>query len=198
MIVPHDLASKVVMPAIRCKMAELMINKFGLSQSQAADSLGVTQASISNYIRGVRIPSITLSSDLEEELELLKVKKDEAVKNADYEAAASLRDEAEKHGWEQNELQKSIKSENMIFLRRNVVRTPIKPLCTEQDRNRSPISNVLLQSSQFSQKPGNQLAYTSTISKGSALFRGHQTCLGSFRLVSNEQWNTQKVWNKLI
>ena len=39
---------------------------------------------------------------------------------------------------------------------------------------------------------------TSTISKGSALFRGHQTCLGSFRLVSNEQRNTQKVWNKLI
>ena len=67
-----------------------------------------------------------------------------------------LRDEAEKHGWEQNELQKSIKSENMIFLRRNVVRTPIKPLCTEQDRNRSPISNVLLQSSP---NPGNQLAY---------------------------------------
>ena len=71
MIVPHDLASKVVMPAIRCKMAEIMINKFGLSQSQAADSLGVTQASISNYVRGVRIPSITLSSDLEEELEFL-------------------------------------------------------------------------------------------------------------------------------
>ena len=59
------------MPAIRCKMAEIMINKFGLSQSQAADSLGVTQASISNYVRGVRIPSITLSSDLEEELEFL-------------------------------------------------------------------------------------------------------------------------------
>ena len=67
-----------------------------------------------------------------------------------------LRDETEKHGWEQNELQKSIKSENMIFLRRNVVRTPIKPLCTEQDRNRSPISNVLLQSSP---NPGNQFAY---------------------------------------
>ena len=35
-------------------------------------------------------------ADIEEQLELLKVKKDEAVKNADYEAAASLRDEAEK------------------------------------------------------------------------------------------------------
>ena len=52
-------------------MAEIMVNKFGLSQSQVANSLGVTQASISNYIRGVRTPSITLSPDLEEELELL-------------------------------------------------------------------------------------------------------------------------------
>ena len=46
----------------------------------------------------VRLKSMTKPpsmADLEEQLELLKVKKDEAVKNADYEAAASLRDEAE-------------------------------------------------------------------------------------------------------
>ncbi len=47
----------------------------------------------------VRLKSMTKPpsmADLEEELELLKVKKDEAVKSADYEAAAALRDEAEK------------------------------------------------------------------------------------------------------
>lgn len=46
----------------------------------------------------VRLKSMTKPpsmADLEEQLELLKVQKDEAVKNADYEAAASLRDEAE-------------------------------------------------------------------------------------------------------
>jgi ATP-dependent Clp protease ATP-binding subunit ClpC len=45
-------------------------------------------------------------ADLEEELELLKVKKDEAVKNADYEAAAALRDEAEKLRAKKDTLQK--------------------------------------------------------------------------------------------
>jgi len=47
----------------------------------------------------VRLKSMTKPpsmADLEEKLELLKLKKDEAVKNADYEMAASLRDEAEK------------------------------------------------------------------------------------------------------
>ena len=47
----------------------------------------------------VRLQSMTKPpsmADIEEQLEVLKVKKDEAVKNADYEAAAALRDEAEK------------------------------------------------------------------------------------------------------
>ena len=57
----------------------------------------------------VRLTSMTKPpsmADLEEELEVLKVKKDEAVKNADYEAAASLRDEAEKLRAKKDTLQK--------------------------------------------------------------------------------------------
>ena len=57
----------------------------------------------------VRLTSMTKPpsmADLEEQLELLKVKKDEAVKNADYEAAASLRDEAEKLRAKKDTLQK--------------------------------------------------------------------------------------------
>ncbi|MBC8200587.1 MAG: ATP-dependent Clp protease ATP-binding subunit [Planctomycetes bacterium] len=45
-------------------------------------------------------------ADYEEQLELLKIKKDEAVKGADYEAAAALRDEAEKLRAKKDELQK--------------------------------------------------------------------------------------------
>ena len=45
-------------------------------------------------------------ADIEEQLELLKVKKDDAVKNADYEAAASLRDEAEQLRQKKDGLQK--------------------------------------------------------------------------------------------
>jgi ATP-dependent Clp protease ATP-binding subunit ClpC len=57
----------------------------------------------------VRLNSMTKPpsmADLEEQLELLKVKKDEAVKNADYEAAASLRDEAEKLRSKKDKVQK--------------------------------------------------------------------------------------------
>ncbi len=57
----------------------------------------------------VRLKSMTKPpsmADYEEQLELLKVKKDEAVKGADYEAAASLRDEAEKLRSKKDELQK--------------------------------------------------------------------------------------------
>ncbi len=57
----------------------------------------------------VRLKSMTKPpsmADLEEQLELLKVKKDEAVKNADYEAAASLRDEAEQLRSKKDSLQK--------------------------------------------------------------------------------------------
>jgi ATP-dependent Clp protease ATP-binding subunit ClpC len=57
----------------------------------------------------IRLKSMTKPpsmADYEEQLELLKVKKDEAVKGADYEAAASLRDEAEKLRSKKDELQK--------------------------------------------------------------------------------------------
>lgn len=57
----------------------------------------------------VRLQSMTKPpsmADIEEQLELLKVKKDDAVKNADYEAAASLRDEAEKLRAKKDDAQK--------------------------------------------------------------------------------------------
>ncbi len=57
----------------------------------------------------IRLKSMTKPpsmADYEEELELLKVKKDEAVKGADYEAAASLRDEAEKLRAKKDDIQK--------------------------------------------------------------------------------------------
>ncbi|MBT7657521.1 MAG: AAA family ATPase, partial [Phycisphaerae bacterium] len=57
----------------------------------------------------IRLKSMTKPpsmADHEEQLELLKVKKDEAVKNADYEAAAALRDEAEKLRAKKDTLQK--------------------------------------------------------------------------------------------
>ncbi|HRP63964.1 MAG TPA: ATP-dependent Clp protease ATP-binding subunit, partial [Phycisphaerales bacterium] len=56
----------------------------------------------------VRLKSMTKPPDLadiEEQIELLSIQKDEAVKNADYEAAAELRDKAEKLRAEKDKLQ---------------------------------------------------------------------------------------------
>ncbi len=57
----------------------------------------------------VRLKSMTKPpdlADLEEQIELLSIKKDEAVKNADYETAAELRDRAEKLRAEKETIQK--------------------------------------------------------------------------------------------
>src|SRR5688572_5026556 len=57
----------------------------------------------------VRLKSMTKPPDLaelEEQIEMLSIKKDEAVKNADYETAAELRDKAEKLRAEKENIQK--------------------------------------------------------------------------------------------
>ena len=57
----------------------------------------------------VRLKSMTKPpdlADLEEQIELLSIQKDEAVKNADYETAAELRDKAEKLRAEKENIQK--------------------------------------------------------------------------------------------
>jgi ATP-dependent Clp protease ATP-binding subunit ClpC len=61
----------------------------------------------------VRLKSMTKPPDLanlEEQIELLSIQKDEAVKNADYEAAAELRDKAEKLRAEKESIQKQWKA----------------------------------------------------------------------------------------
>ena len=57
----------------------------------------------------VRLKSMTKPpdlADLEQKIEMLSIKKDEAVKNADYETAAELRDKAEKLRAEKEDIQK--------------------------------------------------------------------------------------------
>jgi ATP-dependent Clp protease ATP-binding subunit ClpC len=61
----------------------------------------------------VRLKTMTKPPDLadiEEQIELLSIQKDEAVKNADYEAAAELRDKAEKLRAEKENIQKQWKA----------------------------------------------------------------------------------------
>lgn len=56
-----ELSAKYVLPALRLMIARKLIGKYGLTQSEVAGILGVTQPSISHYLnskRGMKIERI--------------------------------------------------------------------------------------------------------------------------------------------
>jgi predicted transcriptional regulator len=58
MILPEELASKSVIPAIRALIVRRLIDEHGMTQQEAAKLLGVTQPAVSKYLhqkRGVAI-----------------------------------------------------------------------------------------------------------------------------------------------
>ena len=54
MLIPHEIASKFVLPTLRSNLSIILVNNFGVSQQKTALLLGVTQASISHYLCGNR------------------------------------------------------------------------------------------------------------------------------------------------
>lgn len=67
---PCELSAKYVIPALRLMIAKKLIEKHGLTQSEVAKLLGVTQPSISHYLnskRGIRMAKIlSRSKDVRE------------------------------------------------------------------------------------------------------------------------------------
>jgi len=58
MILPEELASKSVIPAIRALIVKRLVEEHGMTQQEAAKILGVTQPAVSKYLhqkRGVAI-----------------------------------------------------------------------------------------------------------------------------------------------
>ena len=58
MILPEELASKSVIPAIRALIVKRLVQEHGMTQQEAAKLLGVTQPAVSKYLhqkRGVAI-----------------------------------------------------------------------------------------------------------------------------------------------
>ncbi len=51
------------MPALRAMVAKRLMSEYDLSQKQAAEVMGVTQAAISNYLRGTRGTAFTVGHD---------------------------------------------------------------------------------------------------------------------------------------
>ena len=62
MIIPCEIASKSVIPALRAMVARELIEKYGLKQEQVAARLGVTQAAVSKYRHQIRGEAVQLES----------------------------------------------------------------------------------------------------------------------------------------
>lgn len=60
MILPEELASKSVIPAIRALIVKRLVEDHGMTQQEAAQLLGVTQPAVSKYLHEKRGAAIKL------------------------------------------------------------------------------------------------------------------------------------------
>ena len=54
MLLPAEIESKTLIPALRAILAKDLANRYHIREDEISKMLGVTQAAISNYIRGTR------------------------------------------------------------------------------------------------------------------------------------------------
>jgi hypothetical protein len=60
LLLPDEIASKSVIPAIRAMVVRRLVAKHGMTQQQAAQLLGITQPAVSKYIHNKRGVAIKL------------------------------------------------------------------------------------------------------------------------------------------
>jgi len=65
MILPEELASKSVIPAIRALIVKRLVEEHGMTQQEAAKLLGVTQPAVSKYLHQKRGAAIRLNGIME-------------------------------------------------------------------------------------------------------------------------------------
>lgn len=54
MLLPSEIEAKSVIPAVRAILARKLIKEYDLKEEVVAKVLGITQAAVSNYLRGTR------------------------------------------------------------------------------------------------------------------------------------------------
>ncbi len=54
MLLPSEIESKTLIPAIRAIISRKLVNDYSMKEEDVARLLGITQAAVSNYIRGTR------------------------------------------------------------------------------------------------------------------------------------------------
>ena len=65
---PQEIEVRYIIPAIRGKLAHVMVEEKGISQKQAAKILGLTEAAISQYINGKRGSEVIFSESVVDEI----------------------------------------------------------------------------------------------------------------------------------
>ena len=75
MLLPSEIEAKSLIPAIRSILAQKLVKEYCLKEEDVAKVLGVTQAAVSNYVRGTR-GDTQLVAKLESVLEVTRMIED--------------------------------------------------------------------------------------------------------------------------
>ena len=72
MLLPSEIEAKSLSPAVRAILAKKLIREYSLKEEDVAKDLGITQAAVSNYVRGTR-GDTELISKLESVREVMRM-----------------------------------------------------------------------------------------------------------------------------
>ena len=72
MLLPSEIEAKSLIPAVRAILAKKLIKEYALKEEDVARVLGITQAAVSNYVRGTR-GDMELISKLESVREVMRM-----------------------------------------------------------------------------------------------------------------------------
>jgi hypothetical protein len=72
MLLPSEIEAKSLIPAVRAILANKLIKEYSLKEEDVAKVLGITQAAVSNYVRGTR-GDLELISKLESVREVMRM-----------------------------------------------------------------------------------------------------------------------------
>jgi uncharacterized protein len=72
MLLPSEIEAKSLIPAVSAILAKKLIEEYSLKEEDVAKDLGITQAAVSNYVRGTR-GDIELISKLESVREVMRM-----------------------------------------------------------------------------------------------------------------------------
>ena len=67
---PQEIEVRYILPAIRRELAKIFINDHKLSQKQAANILGLTEAAVSQYQHSKRAKEVVFSNDVVNEIKI--------------------------------------------------------------------------------------------------------------------------------